>query len=282
MEKGGSEMKRLAGIRVIGMLAALAAVLALIQGLGGYLVSELTQFETTAPEVGSPAETQTPAVIHRQTLRLETMAYNTLQIGTFTDLAKGQHIIDELAEEGYRVFVTPSEPYHLWVGCFAAPEGMQNIPEVIQAKGEDIYVTKALLNETVLSFDEDQLFFKEHLVPLLEKSDIVLKHSLKMFQTADYQAYDDALWQQQIQRLQEEIEHVHSFTEEVLLEADAQPLAKPLADFQVLLEEYSQSLTIITEKKNDQAVLLAQSYLLELISQYHQLIEDANSCSSGL
>lgn len=100
MEKGGSEMKRLAGIRVIGMLAALAAVLALIQGLGGYLVSELTQFETTAPEVGSPAETQTPAVIHRQTLRLETMAYNTLQIGTFTDLAKGQHIIDELAEDG--------------------------------------------------------------------------------------------------------------------------------------------------------------------------------------
>lgn len=263
------------------MLLVLLAVLGMIQGLGGYLVAELTQFETPAPAADSPAA-ETPTVIRRQTLRLETMAYHTLQIGTFTDLTAGQHIIDELAKEGYRVFVTPSEPHHLWVGCFASAEGMQHIPEAIQAKGEDIYVTKALLNETVLSFDEDELFFKEHLVPLLEKSDVVLKHSLKMFQTADHGVYDEDLWQQQIQRLQEEIEHVHNFTEEVLLEADAQSLAKPLADLQVLLEEYSQSLTIILEKKNDQAVLLAQSYLLELISQYHQLIEIANSCSSGL
>lgn len=272
-------MKRSAGLKIVGLLVALAAVLGMIQGMGGYLIAQLSQFETRAPEVDSPAETP---VIHRQTLRLETMEYNTLQIGTFTDITAGQHIIDELATEGYRVFVTSEEPYHLWIGCFSSSDGMATIPEAIKVKGEDIYVTKALLNEKVLSFAEDQLFIKDAIVPLLEKSDVVLKHSLKMFQTAYYAAYDDALWQQQIERLREEIKDVHSFTEEVLLEADKQQLAKPLADYQVLLEEYSQSLTIVLDKKSDQAVLLAQSYLLELISQYHQLIDTANDFSAGL
>lgn len=272
-------MKRSAIWRIIGGIVGLVAIFALIQGMGGYLIAQLSQFETKAPDVDSPAETP---VIHRQTLRLETVEYYTLQIGTFTDLTSGQHIIDELAQQGYRVFVTASEPYHLWIGCFGLANGMESIPEVIKEKGEDIYVAKALLNEKVLSFQEDQIFFKDYLVPLVEKSDVLLKHSLKMFQTAYYAAYDEELWQQQIQRLQEEIDGVHNFTEEILMVDDNQQIAKPLADYQVVLEEYSQSLAIISDKKNDQAVLLAQSYLLELISQYHQMIEQANACGGGL
>lgn len=268
-------MRLSAGAKTVSLLLLLVVMLAVIQGMGNYFIKQLSQFELQPPKENFA---QDKPLLRKQTLRLETVEYYALQIGTFTDLTAGQHIIDELAAAGYRVFVTDTEPKHLWIGCFSSSEGMMAVPKIVQEKGEDIYVVKDFVNTCALSFPDDQIFCKTYLVPLVEQSDVLLKHSLKMFRSAAYQDYSGDLWQQQISRLQQEIEAICQATEAVLLVDDNQSLAKPLADYQVRLQEYSQSLDVLLEKKNDQGVLLAQSYLLEIISGYHQLINQANQC----
>lgn len=264
-------MGRYYGMKVMTLLIALIAMLGIIQGFGGYLVGQLSQFESVSPIIDAPLE---PAIVKRKTLRLVPEKFYMLQMGTFNDLAKGQEIVDELAKLGYRVYTTAESPYRLWLGCFSDMDSMTEIPAEIKKYGQDIYVAKGLLNEVALSFDDDQLFVKERIVPVVEKSDILLKHSLKTFRSIYYQDYADAIWSEQVERLEEEIQALQIDIATALSVDDNEMIAKALVDYQTVLQDYEQSLQVVLDKKNDKAVLLAQSYLQQMIGQYHQFINE--------
>lgn len=262
------------GLLLVGIIAAFAA----IQGLGSYLVEQISQFDETAPILEEPSE---PKIIKRQTLRLETVEFYMLQVGSFAEVAVGQEIIDRLADAGYRVYTKEGPPYKLWLGCFSDKEAMNEIPQAVAQYGQDIFVVSGLLNEVALSFNEDQNFIKERLVPVIGESDIMLKHSLKMFQRTEYQQYTEAIWQEMIDQLSTEIANIELENENILADEHSQVLAKALVDFDDSLENYQQSLQMILEKKNDQIVLLAQSYLQQAIGCYHRLIIAANQLSEA-
>ena len=266
-------MKRYAAARIILIMAVVLAAFAAIEGLGSYLVQQLSQFDETTPIIEAPAEQK---VIKRQTLRLDTVQFYMLQVGSFSDAALGQNVINQLADCGYRVYTKEGPPYKLWIGCFSEKEGLAEIPEPIKQYGQDIFVVSGILNEVALTFGEDQTFIKDNLVPLIGESDVMLKHSLKMFQRANYDQYADEIWQQMIEKINGEIDEILQKKEDILLEDDYQLLAKALVDFGDSLTDYQQSLLMITEKKNDQMVLLTQSYLQQAIAGYHNLILAAN------
>ena len=262
-------MGRFFKTRLVTAMVILAGLLLIIQGFGSYLVERLSQFESASPIINEPLETQ---VVKRKTLRLDTMSYYMLQVGVFNDSAAGQPIVDALAALGYRVYTTDQAPYHLWLGCVSDSEGLADYPAEIADIGQDIYVAQGLVNAAALSFNDDALFVAQRIVPIVEKSDVLLKHGLKMFQTYHYADYSEPIWQEQFDRLGGEIDALTADIEQALLEEESEALAMPLVDLETTLEEFKQSLAVVAEKRNDRAVLLAQSYLLQLINQYHQLI----------
>ena len=84
-----------------------------------------------------------------------------------------------------------------------------------------------------------------------------------------------------IDQLSTEIANIELENENILADEHSQVLAKALVDFDDSLENYQQSLQMILEKKNDQIVLLAQSYLQQAIGCYHRLIIAANQLSEA-
>lgn len=244
-----------------------------VQFFGNYLVRELNGYEEMAPI--SDQESQN-MVVKRMVLRLEPVNYYTIQVGSFADSAVGQGVIDQLAATGYRVYTKPGPPYKLWLGCFGSKNEQLLIPEEVKQIGQDIFITENLLNTTALKFAEDDLLIAEQVAPLVANYDVLLKHSFKMFTSPLYTQYDDAMWAQMIGQIDGEIAMLILQGEEILAKGENQAVAQSVMDLNQISQEYRQSLQLILEKKNDKVLYLVQSYLLQLIDQYHGFIDQMN------
>lgn len=255
--------------KIFSMLFFLAVLLFCIQTMGSYLVEEMRVLQET-PELEITQETQ---VVHYKVLRLDTMEYYTIQIGTYDDIMSCQEKINQLAAQGYRPFVSRQTPYKIRVGCFAEEAALEQIPEALRNSGQDVHLEKLMLNQHSLKFDEQNVFLLEQLSPLLTSYDVVLKHSLTMFQQWQATQYTTELWREMIAQLTAEGQEVSSHLEKLLTDHQCdEQLASQLLDLQKITGEYLVSLERLAEQPEDLSVWMAQSYLLELLEQYDEII----------
>lgn len=256
-----------------GVAALLSVVLmfAMIQSVGGYLIGQLSGLQDTGQVLEPEVEEK---VVRQLVLQLEPQEYYTFQLGAYQDAGEGQAKINELARLGYRVCVSPGPPYRLWLGCLGKEPQVADLPEALRESSSDIFVQKLVLNETALRFSASEKQNMEQIAALLSSYDVVLKHSLNMFQDYRYQACDEKNWTEMLQQVEDELAMLQESGGALLTDETSEPLASGILDLLELSGEYAESLQLIEEKKNDQVVLLAQSCLLELIEQYHQFMQE--------
>lgn len=258
-------------VRKIG--AALLSVLLIfgfIQSVGGYLIGQLSSFQDTGQVLEPEVEEQ---VVRQMVLQLEPVEYYTFQVGAYQDAAEGQAKINELAQMGYRVCVSDGPPFRLWLGCLGKEPQVAELPETIRDSSRDVFVQKLVLNETALRFSAEDRQVMEQVAALLSSYDVVLKHSMKMFQDYRYAACSDENWAEMLQQVEEELAVIQETGGALLTDEASEAMASGILDLLSLSNEYAESLQLIEEKKTDQVVLLAQSCLLELIEQYHHFMQ---------
>ena len=256
----------------ITVILSLLLGFAFVQIAGSYLITQLSQNAGTVYEI--PSEEQTA---RQMVLQLEPVEYYTIQLGVCENVKEAQEKIDQLAQRGYRVFVSDGPPYNIWLGCFGSKPDVSALPQEIKNGSPDLFVQKRILNEQTLKFSADDSFVMERLAALISSYDVVLKHSLQMFQDYRYELCSDENWNAMTEQIIEEL-HVISTSAEMLLDQDMRKSAgDQIEQMEVLTEAYEQSLYQIREKKNDYAVWIAQSCLHELIAGYHDFMSDESS-----
>jgi len=254
--------------RILSMMLSFIFLLCCIQTLGNYLVQEMRMLHN-APEVEIQHREE---VTTYKVLRLEPREYYTVHLGTYDELMACQEKIDQLAGLGYRPFVAKEFPYKIRIGCFALEEQLDKLPQELLLVGQDVYLEKCLHNQHSLKFREDDAFAREHLSSLVAGYDILLQHSLNMFQSWQADIYTEELWRQMITQLQEE---GNNLLEQVQLAAQNCPASiySRLFDLHEVTENYLESLVKIAEFPENSTVWSAQSYLLELFEQYEQILK---------
>ncbi len=75
----------------------------------------------------------------------------------------------------------------------------------MRSSSSDIFVQKLILNETALRFSAEDRQVMEQVSALLSSYDVVLKHSLKMFQDYHYAACSEENWAEMLQQVEEEL-----------------------------------------------------------------------------
>lgn len=208
-------------------------------------------------------------VVKHMVLQLEPQAYYTIQIGAYTDAAQGQAQVSQLAQAGYRAVVSSGPPYQLYIGCMQTPPALDALPEAIRTVGKDIFVKKQILNSVQFCLPEHPSSDLQQVAILLASFDIVLKHSLQLFQDYRYEACSEENWDAMITQVQSELQQIAHSAEAYLYDFEEGALAGDLLDLLQVADCYRESLTFVKEKKNTTMVLLAQSCLLELIDAYH-------------
>lgn len=264
--------------RLAAAIFSVFLIFMFIQSVGGYLIGKLSSFQDTGQVLEQQVEEK---VVRQMVLQLEPVEYYTVQVGSYQDASAGQAKINELAQLGYRVCVSQGPPYCLWLGCFGKAPQVKDLPQSIQESGSDVFVQKLVLNETALRFPAEDKQMMEQISSLLSSYDVVLKHSLQMFQDYRYEACSDENWQQMIQQLTEELTVIEEKGSAFLTMDSKESIASGILDLLTLTQEYQESLQLIQEKKTDKVVLLAQSCLLELIEQYHIFIAQESQMEIG-
>ena len=245
---------------------------AFVQIAGSYLITQLSQNAGILYEV--PAAEQTS---RQMVLQLEPVEYYTIQLGVCENVKEAQEKIDRMAQHGYRVIVSDGPPYSIWLGCFGSRPDVSSLPGEIKNGSPDLFVQKKILNEQTLKFSADDSFVMERLAALISSYDVVLKHSLQMFQDYRYELCSDENWNAMTEQIIEEL-HVISTSAEMLLDQEIKKsAADQIKQMEILTEAYERSLYQIREKKNDRAVWIAQSCLHELIAGYHAFMLDESS-----
>lgn len=243
-----------------------------VQGVGGYLIEQLSQSSDHLLE--SQAEEK---ILKQMVLQLEPVEYYTFQLGTYQDAAAGQASINRLAQMGYRVCVSDGPPYEIWLGCLGKMPDAHDLPEEILADHSDVFVRKKILNETAFKFSESDGQGMERIATLLSSYDVVLKHSLQMFQDYRYDACSEQNWSDMTKQICGELEMLRETANLLLTEETSDTLARGVLNLLAITEEYEESLQFMQEKKTDRVVLLAQSCLLDLIAQYHSFMVDESN-----
>ncbi len=250
--------------KVAAALLSLVLMFAFVQIVGGYLIGQLSQ------NTGQVLEPQTEEkVVKQMVLQLEPMEYYTVQVGSYQEASAGQARINALAQMGYRVCVSQGPPFALWLGCMGKEPQLSDLPEAVRNSSSDIFVQKKILNETALRFSAADSQVMEQAAALLSSYDVVLKHSLQMFQDYRYEACSEENWTNMIEQIAEELTMIQETAGALLNDEASEPVASGILNLLAVTEEYGESLQLMQEKKSDQVVLLAQSCLLELIEQYH-------------
>lgn len=254
------------------MVAALSLLLmfGFIQLTGNYLIGQLNNMQDTGQVIEQPVEEQ---VVRQMVLQLEPMPYYTFQIGCYQDASAGQAKINELAKLGYRVFVSQGPPFCLWLGCLGQEPQVDILPDVVRESSSDVFVQRLLLNETALRFPATDGQEMEQVSALLSSYDVVLKHSLRMFQDYRYAACDASNWAEMVKQISSELDTLQETGSALLTDAVDESLASGVLDLLTVTADYADSLQLMQEKQNDKVVLLAQSCLLELIAQYHSFMD---------
>ena len=259
------------GKKLATAMLSVLFLFAFVQAVGGYLIGQLSSFQNTGPVLEPQVEEK---VVRQMVLQLEPMTYYTFQLGAYEEAVEGQSRINELAQMGYRVCVSQGPPFQLWLGCLGKEPSVADLPETVRDGSRDIFVKKLILNEAAFRFSAEDGQLMEQVSTLLSSYDVVLKHSLKMFQDYRYDACSEENWSEMIQQLMEELELIQQKGTDLLSDAASDPMASSILDLMTVTAEYEESLQLISEKKSDKVVLLAQSCLLELIEQYHSFIRD--------
>lgn len=256
--------------RILSMIFYFIFLLCCIQTLGNYLVQEMRLLQET-PKVEIQREEE---VTTYKVLRLEPCEYYTVHLGTYEELLACQEKINCLLDLGYRPFVAKQLPYKIRLGCFASENEISQLPQEILRNGQDVYLEKCLHNQHSLKFKAGNAFAEEYLAPLVASYDILLRHSLKMFQNWHIDTYSEELWQQMIAQLQTEGENLITHLTASLEQKDCSPLIYgELEDLREATENYLQSLEKLLLFLEDLKVWTAQSYLLELFEQYEQILK---------
>ncbi len=254
----------------MAVLLSLLLMFAFVQITGTYLVGQLSQYAGQVPELEVKEQVRKQMV-----LQLEPLEYYTFQIGSYQNTADGQDCINALAQMGYRVCVSEGPPYELWLGCLGKEPDLDELPESIRSISSDIFIRRRILNETAMKFSADDGQIMDQVAALFSSYDVVLKHSLQMFQDYRYDACSEENWADMTAQITGELTVIQDSAAILLADENSEELAANLLDLLSATEEYSESLTLMQEKKNDRVVLLAQSCLLELIEQYHNCMESA-------
>lgn len=252
--------------KIIFIIGAALFMLITVQSIGGYLVDQLSAYNEAAPVPELAEETK---VIKYKVLRLEPTEYYSIQMGSYSDTVQGQETINKMAELGYRVYVSDGPPYKLWLGCSAEE---LTLPQELTGYGQDVHIEKQMLNTVSLRFEEDNQLFAESISSLLSSYDVVLKHSLEMFEDGSYGQHSKEMWQQMTAQIDSELQLLINSIETLLEDPDSEQVAGDFIDLQNETAEYQQSLQLLLNKENDKAVFLAQSYLLEVIDKYHTIM----------
>lgn len=239
-----------------------------IQILGGYLVEQLQQER-------EPISSIEEKVIQQKVLQLEPVEYYTVQVGTYQTATEGQKKINELANAGYRVCVSQESPYQLWLGCFGKEPQLTQLPAIIK-DSRDVFVKKKILNETAFCFPETEQESMESLATLFSSLHVTLCHSLQMFQDYRYDACEAQTWGNMITQIVDELTLIQQRVDIILEESEWNSVESALRQLSDKIRSYQEHLDLVVEKESDQAVLLAQSCLLELIEQYHQCMKQCS------
>lgn len=262
----------------VSVIIVAILTLAFVQIAGSYLVSRLSLLdgnqEIEFPEVEEK-------VVRQMILQLEPQVYYTIQIDSCIDAVQGQEKIDDLARQGYRIFVSDGPPYKLFVGCIGKSPSLEYLPTAITACSNDIFVQKLILNKTQFQFpvndlahlSDAELAELEKVAVLISSYDVILKHSLLLFQDYCYENCSEENWNAMIAQIQNEISLLKTSMSDFLLFANTESLVGGVLNLLSITESYEESLQLIVEKKNTQVVLLSQSCLLDLIAYYHDFIE---------
>lgn len=251
------------GRKVIAGMLSLFLMFAFVQSLGGYLIEQLRL--NGGQVVEQPAEEK---IIRQMVLQLDPVEYYTVQVGAYQTAAEGQMRVNELAALGYRVWVSQGPPYQLWLGCFGKAPALADLPEAIRTNG-DVFVQKQILNETTFKFATAERQTMEQVAALLSSLNVVLTHSLQMFQDYRYDACAAQTWADMTAQIAEELAQIQSHGDVLLQACEAEAVQTALTSLLDAAAQYQERLALIPEKQSDQAVLLAQSCLLELIARYH-------------
>lgn len=257
--------------KVTAALLSLVLMFVFVQSVGGYLIGQLSQ------NTGQILEPQTEEkVVKQMVLQLEPVEYYTFQVGSYQEVSDGQARINTLARMGYRACVSQGPPFVLWLGCMGKEPRLSDLPEAVQNSSSDIFVQKKILNETALRFSASDSQMMEQVAALLSSYDVVLKHSLQMFQDYRYEACSEENWANMIGQIGEELTVIQETAGALLSDEVSEPLASGILNLLAVTEEYGESLQLVQERKSDQVVLLAQSCLLELIEQYHSFMVESS------
>jgi len=260
--------------RFFVLLLIVFGTICFVQAAGGYLAESLRSLDMDKDMQIDEK------VVRQMVLRLEPREYYTVQIGSYTDTVGGQNTVDQLAQAGYRVFVTDGPPYQLWIGCTGQTLSIDALPQEIRTAGTDIFVQKQVLNRVQYRFPADASEEYQDASVLLASLDVVLKHSLQLFQDYQYEACSEENWNRMIAQIQNELQQIQTSSTAFLHQTEDEQMVGDMLNLLAAMDSYRESLQLIVDKKSTRMVLLAQSCLLELIAYYHTLIEQ-NSISSA-
>lgn len=260
-------MMRIDKLWRVGMIGVLAVgIFVLIQILGGYLIAEITLLDGHDDEV-------TVEVVEKTILRLEAEDYYTYEIGVYSEPEGAQSVIDSFAKKGYRVWVSEDDGYRLYIGCWGEAPADSELPAIFRELGSEGCVSKRTLNAVSLKYKDSADIYAERIAPMIAAVDVVLKYSLKMFECGGYEQYAAENWQEMIGVLSQEMTEIETEIAAICLSSESEEWEREvLTDLQGKIGNYRESLEYITSGGNDEAVYLAQSYLLELIDNYHDSI----------
>lgn len=253
-------------------LLSLILMFAFVQTAGGYLVGALSKNSEPVPDM--PVEEET---LKQMVLQLDPVEFYTVQIGSYEKAEEGQAIVNELAKLGYRVSVSDGPPYQIWLGCMGKKPVLSSFPEEIKNITADVFVQKKILNETALKFDASDSLEMEQTAALLSSYDVVLRHSLQMFQDFRYEACSEENWADMITQIADELEVIGQLNEQLLQNTTSDSIAEKIRELSDKTLQYGESLHHIQQKKTDRYVLMAQSCLLDVISKYHEFMAFENN-----
>ena len=252
------------------LLWVMILAMVFVQAAGSYVAKELNRLEPTEHQSELYIQEK---VVKQNVLKLTPREYYTVQIGSYPDITDGQEIVDALALLGYRVFVSDGPPYQLWLGCLGAAPDSKALPNEIIAIGSDIFVQKQILNQLNFQFPAEDTTQWQDVAVLIASLDVVIGHSLQMFQDYRYEACSVDNWNSMIHQVQEELALIASSGDRVLGYMKEEQSAGMLLDILTVINRYHESLGLIEEKQSTKVVLLTQSCLMELIDCYHDFIQ---------
>ena len=249
---------------------------AFVQSAGGYIAAQLNSLGLEEHQAELYIEEK---VLKHHVLQLKPREYYTVQAGVYDNIVDAQKAIDIFADAGYRTVVFDGPPYQLWLGCLGTAPALENLSDEIKNLGSNVFVQKQILNQVNFQFSANE-DAQRNTAALVASLDVLIGHSLQMFQDYQYEACSEANWNEMIGQIREELRIIAESADNLASNTTYVHQIAGLKNVLSALKCFDDSLLFITEKKSTQAILIAQSYLLELIADYHSFIRQ-NSVYNG-